>query len=294
MTPISILNALITHGNKHKLTNNVPFSLPQTNVADNSPNQTNWHWTHYHWPYLFGSKLPNFHDYDNNNNNNYDDADADDDFNDYNTTQTTNGYNNNLLPPPLSVQTQKNNYNINNNNYNNAGGLKPNLENMAPLQTKHLVAYSAQLSCDSGEMILRLNFSEPFKGIVYPDHNRLSPCRFFGDGHHNYELRLPLRGCGTRQVSNLSQVDVDGGSPIGFVGAAACKIAQTVAVLAAWKLKEKATGRYESDRFPHLRSNAFPSRLSPYSSMQFVYLYLYLCRCRHCRRRCRCRCKLCS
>lgn len=59
----------------------------------------------------------------------------------------------------------------------------------------------AQLSCDSGEMILRLNFSEPFKGIVYPDHNRLSPCRFFGDGHHNYELRLPLRGCGTRQVS---------------------------------------------------------------------------------------------
>lgn len=59
----------------------------------------------------------------------------------------------------------------------------------------------AQLSCDSGEMILRLNFTEPFKGIVYPDHNRLSPCRFFGDGHHNYELRLPLKGCGTRQVS---------------------------------------------------------------------------------------------
>lgn len=60
----------------------------------------------------------------------------------------------------------------------------------------------AQLSCDSGEMIVRLNFTEPFKGIVYPDHNRLSPCRFFGDGHHNYELRLPLRGCGTRQVSS--------------------------------------------------------------------------------------------
>lgn len=59
----------------------------------------------------------------------------------------------------------------------------------------------AQLSCDSGEMILRLNFSEPFKGIVYPNHNRLSACRFFGDGHYNYELRLPLRGCGTRQVS---------------------------------------------------------------------------------------------
>lgn len=62
----------------------------------------------------------------------------------------------------------------------------------------------AQLSCDSGEMILRLNFSEPFRGIVYPDQNRLSPCRFFGDGHHNYELRLPLKGCGTRQVSATS------------------------------------------------------------------------------------------
>lgn len=63
----------------------------------------------------------------------------------------------------------------------------------------------AHLSCDSGEMILRLNFSEAFKGIVYPDHNRLSPCRFFGDGHHNYELRLPLRGCGTRQVSAICE-----------------------------------------------------------------------------------------
>lgn len=59
----------------------------------------------------------------------------------------------------------------------------------------------AQLSCDSGEMVISLNFTDPFKGVVYPDHNRLSPCRFFGDGHHNYELRLPLRGCGTRQVS---------------------------------------------------------------------------------------------
>lgn len=65
---------------------------------------------------------------------------------------------------------------------------------------------TAQLSCDSGEMILRLNFSEPFKGVVYPDHNRLSPCRFFGDGHLNYELRLPLRGCGTRQVSGRDQI----------------------------------------------------------------------------------------
>lgn len=61
----------------------------------------------------------------------------------------------------------------------------------------------AQLSCDSGEMVIQLNFTEPFRGIVYPEHNRLSACRFFGDGHLNYELRLPLRGCGTKQVSRL-------------------------------------------------------------------------------------------
>jgi hypothetical protein len=67
----------------------------------------------------------------------------------------------------------------------------------------HSVDHLAQLSCDSGEMVIRLNFTEPFRGVVYPDHNRLSACRFFGDGHHNYELRLPLRGCGTRQVSSI-------------------------------------------------------------------------------------------
>lgn len=84
--------------------------------------------------------------------------------------------------------------------------LNVNMQNTTTTKSTQLIKsadHLAQLSCDSGEMIVRLNFTEPFKGIVYPDHNRLSPCRFFGDGHHNYELRLPLRGCGTRQVSDV-------------------------------------------------------------------------------------------
>lgn len=185
MTPISILNALITNNHQRlQLTNPPPPTQPPTLQTNGSANPTDWHWIHYHRPYRFGSKLPIFHDYDNNNNYN------DDLLNDYNTT-TANLY-------ASSTATEHNNNN--NNNYNINHDNPPLSMTPKPKHADHL----AQLSCDSGEMILRLNFSEAFKGIVYPDHNRLSPCRFFGDGNHNYELRLPLRGCGTRQVSNLS------------------------------------------------------------------------------------------
>lgn len=150
-----VMNSLIEHTKKQRqlLTNFLPKqqSLPTITQQQIKTNQTKWHWQHYHLPYQFGAKIPNFHDYD----------DA------------------TLL---LDQNDDDNNNSLKLKNYDN----------------------SAHLSCDSGEMILRLNFSEPFKGIVYPNHERLSPCRFFGDGHHNYELRLPLRGCGTRQVSSVT------------------------------------------------------------------------------------------
>ncbi|XP_023237371.1 uncharacterized protein LOC111636369 [Centruroides sculpturatus] len=57
----------------------------------------------------------------------------------------------------------------------------------------------AFLSCASGEMVVKLNFSEPFRGITYTDYDRTSPCRFYGDGSKYYQLRIPLKGCGTRQ-----------------------------------------------------------------------------------------------
>lgn len=154
---VLMLNALITNNNQ-TTTKIVPNKTTSTNrLKSTNANQSNWHFQHYHNPYNFGLKTPNFHDYDSNN---------------------------------LLTFDHDFNFNLNLNSLDD--------NHAAPL--KHY-DHLAQLSCDSGEMILKLNFSEPFKGIVYPDHNRLSACRFFGDGHHNYELRLPLRGCGTRQVS---------------------------------------------------------------------------------------------
>lgn len=58
----------------------------------------------------------------------------------------------------------------------------------------------AYLSCESGEMIVKINFTEPFRGVGYADYDRSSPCKFYGDGKKYYEMRLPLKGCGTKQV----------------------------------------------------------------------------------------------
>lgn len=57
----------------------------------------------------------------------------------------------------------------------------------------------AYLSCESGEMIVKINFTEPFRGVGYSDYDRSSPCKFYGDGGRYYELRMPLKGCGTKQ-----------------------------------------------------------------------------------------------
>ncbi|XP_054713445.1 uncharacterized protein LOC129222908 [Uloborus diversus] len=57
----------------------------------------------------------------------------------------------------------------------------------------------AYLSCASGEMVIKMNFSEPFRGVTYTDYDRSGPCKFYGDGRQYYELRIPLKGCGTKQ-----------------------------------------------------------------------------------------------
>lgn len=68
--------------------------------------------------------------------------------------------------------------------------------------------FSAYLSCASGEMVIKLNFSEPFRGVTYTDYDRSSPCKFYGDGSRYYELRIPLKGCGTKQVSYLIDAEL--------------------------------------------------------------------------------------
>lgn len=57
----------------------------------------------------------------------------------------------------------------------------------------------AMISCETGEILVRINFTEPFRGIGYADYDRSSPCKFFGEGGDYYEMRLPLKGCGTKQ-----------------------------------------------------------------------------------------------
>lgn len=170
-----------------KLTNDSLNQRQPTRRNDGGAENNSWHWKHYH-----AFKTPTFNDYS---------SPDDDDFDDTGASSSSS---------LLLIAQQNNNNNHSWLNLQNSTTEKTfadanhrrllHLAN-APDRTKTSWDRLAQLSCDSGEMILRLNFSEPFKGIVYPDNNRLSPCRFFGDGHLNYELRLPLRGCGTKQVS---------------------------------------------------------------------------------------------
>ncbi|XP_077494782.1 uncharacterized protein LOC144105531 [Amblyomma americanum] len=68
----------------------------------------------------------------------------------------------------------------------------------------------AYLSCASGEMVVKINFSEPFRGITYVDYDKTSPCKFYGDGRKYYELRIPLKGCGTKQVGRNAKFCRDG------------------------------------------------------------------------------------
>lgn len=53
-------------------------------------------------------------------------------------------------------------------------------------------------------MIVKINFTKPFRGVGYADYDRTSPCKFYGDGGQYYEMRIPLKGCGTKQV-NISR-----------------------------------------------------------------------------------------
>lgn len=57
----------------------------------------------------------------------------------------------------------------------------------------------AFMSCETGKMVVKLNFSEPFRGVAYADYDKQSACNIIGDGDTYYELRLPLKGCGTKE-----------------------------------------------------------------------------------------------
>lgn len=46
-----------------------------------------------------------------------------------------------------------------------------------------------------------MKFNEPFFGLAYADFDRNSACQILGKGELSYRLELPLKGCGTIQVS---------------------------------------------------------------------------------------------
>lgn len=48
-----------------------------------------------------------------------------------------------------------------------------------------------------------LKFEHPFYGIVYADFDRSSSCSISGNGTITARIDLPLKGCGTLQVSNI-------------------------------------------------------------------------------------------
>lgn len=59
----------------------------------------------------------------------------------------------------------------------------------------------AVLNCASGYMHIELKFKEPFYGLVYADFDRNSACYGAGSGDTVIVLEIPLKGCGTKQVS---------------------------------------------------------------------------------------------
>jgi hypothetical protein len=58
----------------------------------------------------------------------------------------------------------------------------------------------ATLNCGAGSMQVELKFNDHFYGIAYADFDRSSACQVVGKGGISYNLELPLKGCGTKQV----------------------------------------------------------------------------------------------
>ncbi|XP_035226129.1 uncharacterized protein LOC118198539 [Stegodyphus dumicola] len=56
------------------------------------------------------------------------------------------------------------------------------------------------LSCRSNDILVNLNFSDPFRGLVHAG-KKDSGCSFRGDGKLSYSLNVPHAACGTIHVT---------------------------------------------------------------------------------------------
>lgn len=56
---------------------------------------------------------------------------------------------------------------------------------------------------------IEMKFNEPFFGLAYADFDRNSACQILGKGELSYRLDLPLKGCGTKQVSSIASLGLE-------------------------------------------------------------------------------------
>ena len=77
-------------------------------------------------------------------------------------------------------------------------GLQPQGEQIVK---KHFISskVNVTLSCEPEEILVNLNFTQPFRGVVQSGDNNTS-CRIRGDGRRVYVLRVPHNSCGTKHV----------------------------------------------------------------------------------------------
>lgn len=67
-----------------------------------------------------------------------------------------------------------------------------------------LFSLLAYLACDEGEMVVKLNFTEPFIGVGYANGNDSKDCRILGDGStKQFIMHIPLHECGTKQEGRI-------------------------------------------------------------------------------------------
>lgn len=69
------------------------------------------------------------------------------------------------------------------------------------MKLSFLVGPLVELQCEPEDFVVKVNFTQPFRGIVHagPKSNK---CLLRGDGGQYYTLRIPLDGCGT--IHNVS------------------------------------------------------------------------------------------
>lgn len=77
-------------------------------------------------------------------------------------------------------------------------GDKRELDNIGPVIRTNRT--STTLNCASGYMNVKVEFDEPFYGIIYPNGSRSSACLTHGTGKRSYTIDLPLKGCNTKRV----------------------------------------------------------------------------------------------